>query len=157
MKAIWIYLIKKFQNSLALIFVIMSSIIPFFFLKRKSTIMIITRSNKINTIINEIPPRLLSNLSFSSRPSGKLSHSTIYYLSKEERLITPSTVFSISSALAGKFMPQFRHTSNMIWIIMYISNSEEINFFATTYKKIDITIVVVETSDATFAKLWNNF
>jgi hypothetical protein len=36
---------------------------------------------------------------------------------------------------------------------MYISNREEITFFATTYKTRDMTIVVVETSDATFAKL----
>ena len=69
----------------------------------------------------------------------------------------PFIVLSKSSALAGKFMPQFRHTSNMIWIIMYISNSEEITFFATTYKTRDITIVVVEMSEATFASLWNNF
>ena len=68
----------------------------------------------MNTRMNEIPPKLLSNLSFSSSPSGKFSHSTIYYLSKEDRLIMPFTVFSNSSALAGKFIPQFRHTSNII-------------------------------------------
>ena len=147
------YLIMKFQNNFFLIFVTSPINIPFLFLSKQPTIKIITIRTKNNAIKNEIPPRLLSNESFSSKLTGKFRSSIIAYLSKEDKLMIPFTVVSNRSTLAGKFIPHLRHTNRIIYIMIYISNSEDITFFATTCITMDITIVVVETSDATFAKV----